>query len=82
QENPAFLWTLNVKQDPIGRKNLFAFVKSPNETKRTIIYHAHLDTVDIEDYGHLKEFAFSPTKLEDFFKTYEGNRDVQKDAQS
>ncbi|MGC7929976.1 M20/M25/M40 family metallo-hydrolase [Lysinibacillus sp. VIII_CA] len=82
QENPSFLWTLNVKQDPIGRKNLFAFVKSPNETKRTIIYHAHLDTVDIEDYGHLKEFAFSPTKLEDFFKTYEGNRDVQKDAQS
>jgi len=82
QENPAFLWTLNVKQDPIGRKNLFAFVKSPNETKRTIIYHAHLDTVDIEDYGHLKEFAFSPTKLEDFFKTYEGNTDVQKDAQS
>lgn len=82
QKNPAFLWTLNVKQDPIGRKNLFAFVKSPNETKRTIIYHAHLDTVDIEDYGHLKEFAFSPTKLEDFFKTYEGNTDVQKDAQS
>lgn len=34
QENPTFLWTLNVKQDPIGRKNLFAFVKSPNETKK------------------------------------------------
>ncbi|WP_446936778.1 M20/M25/M40 family metallo-hydrolase [Lysinibacillus fusiformis] len=82
QENPAFLWTLNVKQDPIGRKNLFAFVKSLHATKKTIIYHAHLDTVDIEDYGHLKEFAFSPTKLEDFFKTYEGNTDVQKDAQS
>lgn len=82
QENPTFLWTTNVKHDPIGRKNLFAFVKSPNETKKTIIYHAHLDTVDIEDYGHLKEFAFSPHKLEEFFGKYEGNAEVQKDAQS
>ncbi|KPN95097.1 M20/M25/M40 family metallo-hydrolase [Lysinibacillus sp. ZYM-1] len=82
QENPIFLWMTNVKQDPIGRKNLFAFVKSPSETKKTIIYHSHLDTVDIEDFGHLKEFAFSPTQLEEFFKTFEGNADVQKDAQS
>ncbi|WP_155592583.1 M20/M25/M40 family metallo-hydrolase [Lysinibacillus cavernae] len=81
-ENPSFLWTTNVKHDPIGRKNLFAFVKSPKETKKTIIYHAHLDTVDIEDYGHLKEFAFSPSKLEEFFKISEGNADVKKDAQS
>jgi len=82
QENPSFLWTNNVKNDPINRKNLFAFVKSPKETQKTIIFHSHLDTVDIEDYGNLKKHAFSPKQLETFFKTYEGNTDVQQDALS
>ncbi|MBS4192807.1 M20/M25/M40 family metallo-hydrolase [Bacillus sp. FJAT-49705] len=82
QKNPSLLWTTDVKNDPIGRKNLFACVKSPKETTKTIIYHSHLDTVDIEDYGNSKEYALSPQHLEEFFKTYNGNKDVQKDALS
>ncbi|QQP12806.1 M20/M25/M40 family metallo-hydrolase [Lysinibacillus agricola] len=82
QKNPSLLWTTRVKNDPIGRKNLFAFVQSPKKQKKTIIYHSHLDTVDIEDYGNLKEYAFSAKQLEAFFKTYEGNADVQNDALS
>lgn len=82
QENPENLWLHTVEGDPIGRKNVFAFVKGAAETKNTIIYHSHIDTVAIEDYGRLKDKAFSPDALQAFFRTYDNDKEMQQAAQS
>ncbi|WP_369901393.1 M20/M25/M40 family metallo-hydrolase [Bacillus manliponensis] len=82
QDNPDHLWVQNVPNDPIGRKNIFAFLQGNQKTNSTIIYHSHLDTVGIEDYGTLKEHAFSTDILKKYFQSYESDEDVQADAQS
>ncbi|MGG2094046.1 M20/M25/M40 family metallo-hydrolase [Bacillus sp. S13(2024)] len=82
KQHPEHLWIQTVPNDPINRKNLFAFVEGNKNSTSTIIYHSHLDTVGIEDFGLLKEHAFSSETLEEYFQTYEGNLDVQTDAKS
>lgn len=82
QEHPEHVWIQHAPNDPIGRKNVFAFVKGQTDSPSTIIYHSHLDTVGIEDFGLLKEHAFSSETLEKYFQTYERNADVQSDAKS
>ncbi|MEY8351626.1 M20/M25/M40 family metallo-hydrolase [Bacillus cereus] len=82
QQHPEHVWMQEAPNDPIGRKNVFAFVEGQNKSTSTIIYHSHLDTVGIEDFGLLKEHALSPETLEEYFQTYEGNANVQSDAKS
>lgn len=82
RENPDQVWEQPVPDNPLGRKNIFALVKSRPEKKTTVIYHSHTDTVGIEDFGKLKEHALNPDELADFFASYERQPDVQKDALS
>ncbi|MBT2215573.1 M20/M25/M40 family metallo-hydrolase [Virgibacillus dakarensis] len=79
---PAHLWLQKIPNDPIGRKNLFAFIKGNGESNKTIIYHSHIDTVGIDDFGLLKDKAFSPDALRVYFTTHHADPDVQRDAQS
>ncbi|KON87903.1 peptidase M20 [Sporosarcina globispora] len=82
QENPHLVWEQAVPNDSVGRKNIFALVKGQCASNKTIIFHSHIDTVGIEDFGHLKSNALNPDVLEAFFKTYEIDKEVQADAQS
>ncbi|WP_203287776.1 M20/M25/M40 family metallo-hydrolase [Metabacillus sp. cB07] len=81
-QHPFQVWEQQIPNDPLGRKNIFAFVRGKDESKETIIYHSHLDTVGIEDYCSMKENAFHPDALVEFFKTFEYDKEVQRDAQS
>lgn len=49
--------------DEYGRKNVYAIFKGNGKTNKTVILHGHLDTVDIENYGSLSEFAFDCDEL-------------------
>ncbi|KZO00840.1 M20/M25/M40 family metallo-hydrolase [Pseudobacillus badius] len=82
QENPALVWEQTAINDALNRKNVFAFVKGGINAKQTIVYHAHIDTVGIEDFGALRPHAFDPDYLQSFFKGFEQDADVQADAQS
>jgi arginine utilization protein RocB len=82
QENPQLLWEQHIPGDRFGRKNIFALVKGKKESSKTVIFHSHIDTVGIEDFGHLKPDALNPDVLEAFFTSYESDKDVQLDAQS
>lgn len=82
QQHPEHLWIQTIENDPIGRKNVFAFVKGDLITNRTIIYHAHIDTVGVEDFGQLKDKAFSPDALAEFFCSYDNDKELQKEARS
>ncbi|WP_203364625.1 M20/M25/M40 family metallo-hydrolase [Bacillus sp. REN10] len=82
QENPALVWEQTAIDDALNRKNIFAFVRGGVNAKQTIIYHAHVDTVGIEDFGTLRPYAFHPDELQSFFSDYDQDSDVQADARS
>lgn len=82
QQHPDFVWEQYIQDDPLQRKNIFALVKGKKESAKTIIFHSHIDTVGIEDFGHLKSEALNPDHLKKFFSSYEMDKDVKEDAQS
>ncbi|AXH98223.1 M20/M25/M40 family metallo-hydrolase [Sporosarcina sp. PTS2304] len=82
QQHPENLWLQKIPNDPIGRQNVFAFVNGMRPSPQTILYHSHIDTVAVEDFGALKEHAFSPDELENFFCTYDNDPELQAEAQS
>lgn len=54
----------SLKDDKLDRRNVFAYIKGENNnTGKTIMLHGHMDTVGVNDFGGLKEFAFSPDEL-------------------
>lgn len=65
QENPTHLQKKRTKRDDRERYNIYALVKGSSETKETVILLGHMDTVDVEDYGKWKRFAFSPDELKE-----------------
>lgn len=71
-----------LKEIRLEEKNLFAFVEGAAQTKETVIYQAHIDTVGVEDFGLLKDKAFSPDALEAFFRSYEYDEELKQQAQS
>ncbi len=75
-------WSVVIENDLLNRKNVFAFIKGKNDSNRTIIYHAHLDTVGTEDFGGLQSIAHDPVALQEFFSNYEADKEVQTDALS
>ncbi|MGG0718423.1 M20/M25/M40 family metallo-hydrolase [Robertmurraya massiliosenegalensis] len=82
QKNPQFLSCEVIEKDRFMRKNIFAFVKAPNESKKTIIYYAHIDTVGTEDFGALQSIAHHPDALTTYFLNYEQDLEVMEDAKS
>ncbi len=51
------------------RKNVIAVVKGRKEiSNKAVVFLGHFDTVDVEDYGILKDFAFDPIKLKQEFR--------------
>ncbi|WP_113930414.1 M20/M25/M40 family metallo-hydrolase [Bacillus sp. P14.5] len=80
QQNPENLWTQPVPGDNHGRFNVFAKISGKSE--RTLLFHAHLDTVGTDDFGILKPAGHDPEFLETFFSRYDGDEKVKKDAQS
>ena len=64
RQHPSQVWEVPLKNDPLGRKNVFALVKGNRQpSAATVILHGHLDTVGVEDFGSLQDAAFDPVKL-------------------
>ncbi len=84
KENPDNLIEQSLKNDHLNRKNIFALVKGKNGAAggKTVIIHGHVDTVGIEDYGDLGEFAFNPDSLEKEMKAAPLPEEARKDLES
>ncbi|MCI1882202.1 MAG: M20/M25/M40 family metallo-hydrolase [Sporolactobacillus sp.] len=82
KQHPQYVWTQALKDDQLGRKNVFAFLESEKKAKRTVVYHGHMDTVGIDDFGSETAHALIPDDLRHFFSTYEDDDDVRQDALS
>ncbi|MGX7196792.1 peptidase M20 [Enterococcus olivae] len=81
EEQPQFVWTTELPEDPYQRKNVFAFLPKKG-VKQTVLLHAHMDTVGIEDFGKIKSLAYDPENLLHFFQEYEEDPEVQEEALS
>ena len=69
--------------DSLHRRNVFALLLGEKQPKAdTIILHGHTDTVGVDDFGALKEYAFSPDELMAQLRKLELPEDVRKDLES
>ena len=70
--------------DNIGRKNIIAIIKGSSlKSNNVIVLLSHFDTVDIEDYQNLKEFAFDidnlTLKIKEIYLNYNINQKLNSD---
>ena len=83
QENPDYLLTQELKNDPLHRINVLALVRgTKSDCADTLILQGHCDTVGIEDYGVLKEYAFDYEVLPDKIKSLTNDPEVLGDIAS
>lgn len=66
RENPQYCGLHEIKNDQLCRKSPWALLKG--DGNKTIIMIHHTDTVDTDDYGKLKKFAYDPYELERMYK--------------
>ncbi len=62
---------------------MFALVKGENtSSNKTVVYHSHMDTVGIKDFGFLKKCAFDSKKLSQHFATFSQDEVLREEAES
>lgn len=67
--------------DNLGRKNVIAILKGINfKNNNVVVLLSHFDTVDIEDYQNLKDFAFDVNELTSKIRELFLNAGVVKDS--
>lgn len=82
KQHPDHLWEQDIPGDPYGRKNIFAWIQANPTAKKTVIYHSHIDTVNVKDFGNLENIAFDSEQLGEFFKNYDHDETIKIEAQS
>lgn len=71
------------KEDPLHRRNAMALLKGGDGTERdTIMLHGHIDTVDVDDFGRYKPYAFDCDKLAEVFRDAELPEEARRDLES
>ena len=83
QANPDQLLLQRTVDDEIERYNVLAMVKgTKGNSKRTIILMGHLDTVGVDDFGTLKEYAFDPDRLPQLLREMDLGDEINRDIDS
>ncbi len=73
RENPERVKMFKTKNDFVDRHSTYAYVKGTKGcSPRTVILIGHIDTVGVDDFGTIREYAFRcrelPEKLKETFK--------------
>lgn len=83
QEHPDQVIVQQLRDDPLERRNVFALLKGEKEENpNTILLHGHTDTVGVEDFGELAEYAFDPDRLAEELGKIELPEEVREDLKS
>lgn len=67
KDNPSHYGFYEIQNDRLKRSVPWALLKGKGN--KTVVLIHHHDTVDIEDYGINKKYAYNPQKLEEIFKS-------------
>lgn len=72
-----------LKNDPYDRINVVAIAfGTRSDSNQTIILHGHHDTVQVDDFGSIKEFAFDCDALPEKIKAITSDPEVLADIES
>ena len=83
KEHPDQVIIRELKNDPYGRVNVLAIAfGTRSDAKETIILHGHHDTVWIDDFGAIKEYAFDCDALPEKIRALTTDPDVIADIDS
>lgn len=83
KKHPELVIIQKLKDDKLNRRNVFALLRGEKDANpKTVIFHGHTDTVGVEDYGELGEWAFNPDALMEKLNDIELPEAVKKDLQS
>ena len=81
--HPELVIVQDLKDDPLGRRNVMALLKGGNGSERdTILLHGHIDTVDVDDFGKYKPYAFDCDRLAEVFHDAPLPEDARRDLES
>ena len=81
--HPELVIVQDLKGDPLGRRNVMALLKGGDGSERdTILLHGHIDTVDVDDFGKYKPYAFDCDKLAEVFRDAALPEDARRDLES
>jgi arginine utilization protein RocB len=59
KEHPDYVKCFQTKNDFVERHSTYAYVKgTKGDSNRTIILLGHIDTVGVDDFGPIREYAF------------------------
>ncbi len=83
KKHPELVVIQKLKNDTLERRNVFALLRGEKEINpNTIIFHGHTDTVGVEDYGTLQQYAFDCERLKQVMGELELSDEVRKDLES
>lgn len=79
-EHPDQVIVRELKDDPLHRRNVVAILIGEKENSGdTLLLHGHTDTVGLEGYGPLEEYAFDPDRLMEQMKNMKLPEEVEQD---
>ncbi|MBM7096932.1 M20/M25/M40 family metallo-hydrolase [Bacillus sp. H-16] len=82
KQREGSVWAQPLKNDLLDRKNVYAFLEGDKTSRKTVLYHSHIDTVGVDDFGENKELAFQPDRLKAQFADQVDNLQIREDALS
>lgn len=83
QKHPEYLFSQPLKDDALERKNIFALLRGEKgSSPDTLIFHGHIDTVGVEDYGTLKPYAFDCDALLEQMLELDLSDEIRRDLES
>lgn len=83
KENPEKLQMIQTVDDEIERHIVISHVKgTKGNSNKALILMGHLDTVGVDDFGTIKEYAFDPDKLPEVLRKLDLDEELNKDIDS
>lgn len=81
EEHPENLRLIDIEGDILGRKVVSALYEC-GKSKKTVILLSHFDVVGVEEYGHLKEYAYNPVEYTQMLMKENIPEDARMDLES
>ena len=83
KEHPSYVKMFMTKDDSPERHSTYAYVKgTKGQSNRTVILIGHVDTVGVDDFGIIKDYAFDADALPEKFMQIKVSQAVIDDIKS
>ena len=83
QKHPDRVMLVQTVNDEIERHSVIAIVKgTKGDSKKTLLLMGHIDTVGVDDFGTIKEYAFNPDELPQLLRKMDLSEEINRDIDS